>query len=110
NDAALRQALAGDVIQGMVTALGDNHNVWTGGAHPRPAGGYTLGFLPVSSGRLTPDIRDATPPFYIQSVDPGSPADRAGLKPGDVIMSLNNVPLVINGQLTAGVLDWIHPA
>ncbi|GAA2038746.1 hypothetical protein GCM10009839_45490 [Catenulispora yoronensis] len=108
NDPALRQALAEAVIGGMIAAIGDDHDVWTGSFHGSPAG-YTLGILPGSSGRATPNIRDAQPPFYVLKVEPGSPAEQAGLKPGDVIEAVNGVPLVVNGMVSPGVLGWLQP-
>jgi serine protease Do len=37
----------------------------------------------------------------VANVDPGSPADRAGLKPGDVIRAANGRPIVASGDLPA---------
>ncbi|WP_380282169.1 S41 family peptidase [Kitasatospora purpeofusca] len=109
NDPALRQALASAAIEGMVSAVGDNHNSWTGAFHGSP-GGYTLGILPGSSGRATPDIRDAQPPFYVRTAVPGSPADEAGLKPGDIIEAVDGLPLTVNGMLSPGVLSRLRPS
>ncbi len=39
----------------------------------------------------------------VSSVDPGSPADQAGLKPGDVIRKLNGQPVVASADLSAMV-------
>ena len=37
----------------------------------------------------------------VASVDPGSPADKAGLRPGDVIIKANGQPIVSSGDLPA---------
>lgn len=44
-------------------------------------------------------LKAATRPLTIQAVQPGSPADRAGLKSGDVIVAVNNDP-------PSGIIDF----
>ncbi|MFB7469464.1 S41 family peptidase [Kitasatospora sp. NPDC056184] len=109
-DADLRQALAGAVINGMLSALHDNHVRWDGF---RPGGGgggpFSLGFLESASGRFTPQFADAAPPLYVKLVKAGGPADLAGLKPGDVLVAVNGVPVEVNGRITTGVMEWLHP-
>lgn len=47
-------------------------------------------------------------PAVVESIDPGSGADRGGLKPGDRIVALNGAPLGFHGD----VLDFLraHPS
>jgi serine protease Do len=41
----------------------------------------------------------------VSSVDPGGPADKAGLKTGDVILNVNGKPVVASGDLPAVIGD-----
>jgi carboxyl-terminal processing protease len=47
--------------------------------------------------------------MYIEAVIPQSPAANAGLRPGDVIEAVDAVPVFINGKLTVGAIDLLHP-
>ncbi|MFB7950211.1 S41 family peptidase [Kitasatospora phosalacinea] len=108
-DGALRDALARATVKGMLDSLHDNHTGWVKGAPGAGAARYTLGIVEAPDGRPTPDIRDVDGPLHLRSVDPGSPAATAGLKPGDVLVDVNGVPVTLNGHLTPGVLEWLHP-
>jgi len=72
-------------------------------------GRVVRGYLGVSVGDLTPDLARAfeLPPgskgALVQQVVPKAPAAKAGLEPGDVILSLNGKPLDSSGALTRGV-------
>lgn len=43
----------------------------------------------------------------IRSVEAGGPADRAGIKAGDVVLALNGEPIIFSGQLSAEIRK--HP-
>jgi regulator of sigma E protease len=53
----------------------------------------------------SPDILFGYPPLaaVIAEVDAGTPADRAGLKPGDTIIAMNGKPVITWPQLVEGV-------
>ena len=45
---------------------------------------------------------------HIPTVNPGEPADRAGIKPGDVVLSVNGEPITFRAQLRDAIVK--HPA
>src|SRR6266566_4551897 len=74
------------------------------------SGKVTRGYLGVKIGPLTqeyarqfkvPDTSGA----FVQDVTPGGPADKAGLKPGDVVRKVNGQTVDDSGQLVAMVTD-----
>jgi carboxyl-terminal processing protease len=103
-DPALRQEVASATMQGMIGSLDDDHTRWDREA---PNGGPFGLVLSDLSGddRATPLVRD---PLFVTSMLPGSPATAAGILPGDEIAAVNGVPPFVNGQLSQGVLDWLH--
>jgi serine protease Do len=72
-------------------------------------GKVTRGFLGVSVSDLSPDLQQGlglksdVKGALVQNVVPKSPADKAGMKPGDVVVALNGKPLESSGALTRGV-------
>ena len=108
-DADQKQALAEATMHGMIESLHENHTAWMRPNQGPPADQVGLGIRISSSGRSPSDLRDAVPPVYVQAVRAGSPAADAGLRAGDIIDTVNGVPLVVNGVLSPGVLDSLHP-
>lgn len=108
-DAETRQALAEAVMNGMIGALDDNHARWVrGGEGP---GGENAGTgITGLSGRQGLYAADpaATPPLFVTSVAKTSPADRAGVRPGDVVVSVDGVPPFIGGELSQRVIDQVN--
>lgn len=100
-----RQAIASAAIQAMVDALNDNHARWLNELITEPAGfGWSV------SGAFGPsdDIDPvATQPTYVNGIAPGSPAEAAGLRLGDEILTVNGAPLYVNGILNEGVLSTL---
>ncbi|HEV2500500.1 MAG TPA: Do family serine endopeptidase [Terriglobia bacterium] len=71
------------------------------------------GYLGVQVSPLTPGLAKEfnvpdTAGAFVQNVEPGSPAGKAGLKDGDVIRTLNGEAVQGYGQLTADILN-INP-
>ena len=71
-------------------------------------GKVVRGFLGVAPQALTRDMADqlglkSTKGALVADVVPGGPAEKVGLKPGDVIVAVNGRPVVDNYQLTRDV-------
>jgi serine protease Do len=69
-------------------------------------GKVSRGYLGVVIGSLTPNLAKQfkladTAGALVQDVSPGGPADKAGIKNGDVIRKLNGQTVADSGQLTA---------
>lgn len=92
----------------MLDSLDDNHVGWDSRKR-RTGAQYGYGILDAATGQTPRNIKDATPPLYVKLVVPGSPADKAGLKPGDIMVAVNYVPVEINGITNGGALDWLRP-
>ncbi|WP_225849999.1 S41 family peptidase [Streptomyces sp. HPF1205] len=111
---ALRSSLALTAIQGMISALHDNHAGYVG---PGTTGGPTPAApswgLGISLNMTTPPAEtapDFTGPLFLTAVGEGTPAAAAGLKPGDIVESVDGVPVFTGGKLNPGVVDLLHPA
>ncbi|MFI6499493.1 S41 family peptidase [Nonomuraea typhae] len=107
----LREKLAVVTLEAIVAALDDNHARWTYGGGERPPGYYDgdqygLG-LKASLGRqATPGA--ALPPLFVTAITGGA-AEAAGLRPGDVIASINGSPPFTGGTLTPAALAALYP-
>ena len=50
---------------------------------------------------------EALPPLFVTAVPPGSPAASHGLRPGDIIVSVNGAPPFTDGILSEGVMNLL---
>ncbi|MBE1462878.1 S41 family peptidase [Kibdelosporangium phytohabitans] len=101
------QGVAEVTIRAMVEALGDNHAAWI---RPTRNDFLPVGFMPSHArgpGRTDPT---ATGPAHVVDVLPGSAAANAGIKLGDEILSVNDVPLFVDGVAVPRVVEWLMEA
>ncbi|WP_158578927.1 S41 family peptidase [Spongiactinospora rosea] len=90
-------------ITGMVAGLQDNHARWIA-PPPPPAGGPTgTGIVGASAQQGDGLDPAARPPLYITRVLPGSPAAKADVRPGDILVKVNGVPTFIGDTINQGV-------
>jgi carboxyl-terminal processing protease len=105
---AQRQALAAAAMTGMIASLHDNHARWE---YPAPPPGYVPGDLGIitSPGYPLTDTapQEALPPLFVTAVEPGSPAASNGLRPGDVIVSVDGAPPFADRIISAGVMNLL---
>lgn len=110
----LRSSLALAAIQGMLSALHDNHAGYVGpGTTVSPMPAAPPWGLGISLNMTTPPAEtapDFTGPLFLTAVGAGTPAAAAGLKPGDVVESVDGVPVFTGGKLNPGVVDLLRPA
>jgi carboxyl-terminal processing protease len=102
HDATARQAVAEDTVWGMLASLNDNHVQWQREAIPNTTGLELSAYHGPGHADLA-----TTGPLYITGVAAGSPAADAGIKPGDEILAVNNVPPYVNGVLSEGASTWL---
>ncbi len=105
---AQRQELAAATMTAMIASLHDNHARWE---YPAPPPGTVPGDLGIttSPGYPLADIapQEALPPLFITAVDPGSPAAGSGLRPGDIIVSVDGAPPFADGVISGGVMNLL---
>lgn len=98
--AALRNA-----ITGMVAGLHDNHARWIRPSPP-PEGGPTGTGIVGASALQGPQFDPAArPPMFITRVLPGSPAAKADIRPGDIVVRVNGMPVFIGDTPNQGIRD-----
>ncbi|MGP3919092.1 S41 family peptidase [Nonomuraea sp. 10N515B] len=103
----LRDKLAVVTLEAIVAALGDNHARWTHDTKRHPdyydGDGYGLGFEANVHGPQVdgnPDV--ALPPLFVTTVQGGA-AQAAGVRPGDIIESINGSAPFIDGKSTPAI-------
>ena len=107
------QQVAAATMTGMVTALNDNHASWQYPS-PQPPGAtpsdiYGLGINTLPAPGLVKHAPGKTlPPAVVMAVDPGSPAARARVRTGDIIVSVNDAPPFTDGYLSPGVFALLY--
>ncbi|GAB3003440.1 S41 family peptidase [Saccharothrix stipae] len=97
-----RAAIAAAAIRSMVDALGDNHARWLSTFVPNLYG-FDLS-VTVGPGDIDPV---AAEPAHVNRIAAGGPAEAAGLKLGDEVVAINDVPVFVNGILNTAVLSWL---
>jgi carboxyl-terminal processing protease len=101
------QGTAEAAMAGMIASLDDNHARWAYPS-PQPPGAtsndiYGLGINTSPAPGVARYATDATqPPAVVVSVDPKSPAARAGVRTGDVVTAVDGAPPFTDGYLSPG--------
>ncbi|MEV7808892.1 S41 family peptidase [Microbispora sp. NPDC088329] len=92
-------------ITGMVAGLHDDHARVMRIAPPPedgPTGTGIAGLSAAQGPRLDPAAR---PPLYITRVMPYSPADKAGIRPGDIVEKVDGIPAFIGDKVNQSLVD-----
>ncbi|MFC6579810.1 S41 family peptidase [Planomonospora parontospora] len=97
--AALRAA-----ITGMVAGLQDNHARWINPPPPQQGGPTGTGIVGVSAEQGPQLDPAARPPLFITEVVPGSPAAEAGVRPGDIILKVDGMPVFIGDTVNQAII------
>ena len=105
---AQRQELAAATMTGMVASLDNNHARWS---YPAPPPGDVPGGLGIMTSPAPPLAdaapQEALPPLFVTGVLPGSPAASSGMRPGDIIVSVNGAPPFADGIISGGVMHLL---
>ncbi|WP_125726633.1 S41 family peptidase [Kibdelosporangium aridum] len=105
--ADVHQAVAEVTLTAMVDSLNDNHARWM---RPTESDTVPVGFLPSHARGPGQTDPTTTGPAFVSDLLPGSAAANAGIKLGDEILAVNDVPLFINGVAVPGVVEWLMEA
>jgi carboxyl-terminal processing protease len=105
---AQRQELATATLTGMIASLDNNHARWS---YPAPPPGDVPGDLGIMTSPAPPLAQiapqEALPPLFITAVLPGSPAASHGLRPGDIIVTVDGAPPFTDGIISQGVMNLL---
>jgi carboxyl-terminal processing protease len=103
-----RQELAAATMTAMIASLDNNHAGWS---YPAPPPGDVPGDLGIMTSPAPPLAaiapHEALPPLFITAVLPGSPAASNGLRPGDIIVTVDGAPPFPDGIISAGVMNLL---
>ncbi|WP_433444865.1 S41 family peptidase [Nonomuraea sp. CA-141351] len=99
--AALRAA-----VIGMAAGLHDNHARWVrqDPSQDEPTGTGIAGVSAEYGPQLDPAAR---PPLFITRVLPGSPAAKADIRPGDIVVKANGVPAFIGDTVNQSLVQAV---
>ncbi|XVQ88188.1 S41 family peptidase [Microbispora siamensis] len=92
-------------ITGMVAGLHDDHARVDRPAPPSEGGPIGTGIAGLSAAqgpRLDPAAR---PPLFVTRVLPRSPADKAGIRPGDIVVTVDGVPAFVGDKVNQSLID-----
>ncbi|MFG6199879.1 S41 family peptidase [Nonomuraea sp. JJY05] len=103
----LRDQLAVSTLEALVAALGDDHADWIHDVKRPPdyydGDGYGLGFeANVNGTQAQSNDGVALPPLFVTAVQGGA-AQKAGLRPGDLIESIDGSAPFIDGKATPAI-------
>ena len=95
-------------MTGMIASLDNNHAEWF---YPAPPPGDVPGDLGIMTSPAPPLAdtapQEALPPLFLTAVLPGSPAASDGLRPGDIIVSVDGAPPFPDGIISQGVMNLL---
>jgi carboxyl-terminal processing protease len=107
--ATVQEALAQVALQEMASALKDDHTAYLPSDAMRPAIAQLSDSGDVPSFGVVTSPITPTAPLFITDVFQGSPAAKAGLKPGDTITAIGGQALFSGGQANAGLFHFALP-
>lgn len=102
--------LAEATITAMVASLHDDHAAYVSASQFTAGGGSSGPDMSEGTGLHFPvdQLDHASPPLFITAIDPGSPAQQAGLHAGDVVTAINGVVPFVGQQPVPEVMSWLY--